>query len=942
MQKLKYIFFPITIIGFFFLSYLITSLYPNLLWFDSFGYASIWWFIIKSKITVFLSAFIISFIWLYINLKIALKISDVNAEKVDLNIQSRFSFINQLFSQIKIDKPESVINKIPNRLYRLLLLLGITFFSFILALSVKLWWQDIFLFLNRTATGLTDPILGKDISFYFFILPLVKNIHAWFFILLIITLGLSLWIYFSKNILLHIFAKDVKNTHIKKHIFFLLGLFFCLIVAKQWVNMYELLLSPRGVVFGAGYTDIYAQLISYKALIVLFAIEAALLFIWAFKKSIKVPLFFFAFALVTSILLGAIYPKIVQEYFVAPNELQKETPYIKHNINYTKIAYGLDKIQEASFPASNTLSYEDIKNNPNVINNIRLWNQIPLKQTFSQLQEIRLYYEFLNVDVDRYEINNQLQQVMLSPREMDSSQISAKAQNWINSHLTYTHGYGLCMSPVNEITDEGLPYFLIKDLPPNSSIGVDIIRPEIYFGEKKILSYVIANTKQKEFNYPKGDKNVYASYEGNGGIILDGITKRFIFSLKFSDPKILISSLITSESRIMYDRDIKTIVKKIAPFLIFDRDPYLVLTKKGTMVWMLDAYTVSSSFPYSEPYKKSINYIRNSVKVTIDAYSGKTNFYIIDNSDSIIRSFAKVYKNLFKNIDAMPLDLQEHIRYPKDLFSVQSHMYCTYHMNDPQVFYNKEDVWAIPFEKYEENEQLMDSYYTITKLPEEENDAFILMRPFTPTNKNNMIAWLSAKCDRNEYGQLKVFKLPKEKTIYGPMQIESRIDQNTDISKSLTLWGQGGSRVIRGNIMVIPIEKSLIYVEPIYLQATQSKLPELKRVIFAYDNSVVMGKNIHEAINLTFEKETIQQETKQVVSNISQKSKNYLSDTINKIANEFKAFKNFAKQNDWVNFGKKLNNIDLLLDNLVLLHSSLDSKESIIEIKDSQIDYTEE
>ncbi|MFC1770497.1 UPF0182 family protein [Candidatus Margulisiibacteriota bacterium] len=928
MKIIKYLLLAFFIIGIYIFFKAVASLYPELLWFKSFDFGSVWWFVLKAKLLVFTGFFLFAFGWLLLNFRIAWRMSSKAFNEEDINISFNIPFIKQFFPSGSIEKPDLPLPQLPKKLYQWLLFLGIVFFSFILAVTAKGWWQDIWLFMNRSSANLLDPIFNNDISFYFFMIPLFKNIHTWLIILLIITIGLVGWIYFSKNILLNIFAKNRKNLGIKKHIFILLSLFIGLLAFGQWLSQYDLLFSARGVVFGAGYTDVYAQLLSYRILLVLFAIEALLVFVWAFRPGLKVPVVFFIVIIVSSIIFGKLYPSILQSYFVAPNELVKEKEFIQHNIKYTKMGYGLDKIQEVAFPVAANLTLNDLEKNKNVINNIRLWNQLPLKQTFSQLQEIRLYYEFLNIDVDRYKINDQLQQVMLSPREMDVSQLPIKAQNWINKHVTYTHGYGVCMSPVNEVTSEGLPYFFIKDLPPVSNIDLDVLQPEIYFGEKKNNSYVITNTKQKEFSYPKGDKNVYSHYEGKGGIMLDGFVRRLIFALRFSDPKILISTLIKSESRILYDRDITTIVNKIAPYLIYDNDPYLVLTREGRLVWILDGYTLSNRFPYSEPFKRTINYIKNAVKVTIDAYSGETNFYIVDNEDPLILTYAKIYSGVYKNFSEMPQDLKEHIRYPKDLFTVQSHMYGIYHMNDPQVFYNKEDVWAIPSEKYEENEQLMDAYYTVTKLPKENKASFILMLPFTPSKKNNMIAWLSAKCDEENYGQLRVYKFPKERTIYGPMQIESRIDQDTDISKLLTLWGQVGSRVIRGNIIVIPIEESLIYVEPIYLQATQSKLPELKRVILAYSDSVVMAKNITEAINNTFTEaiETVAIEKEAVGLPKKASARESLKELIGRITNEFKRFRASAKANDWVNFGKKLKNIDLLLNKLSALQSSPDAK----------------
>jgi uncharacterized protein len=915
LNKLKYIFLPLFIIFSFSIFYFVTALYPDVLWFESFGYESIWWFVFNSKIAVFLTFFFASFAIIFLNVKIALHLTSKSAENVDLDFDIRFTFIKQLFIKILNKSPGKNQEGLTAKLNKFVIYLLTSAFSLLLALNAKTWWQEIYLFLNRSSSNISDPIFEKNISFYFFVLPFIKKMHSWLTIVLILSILIICWIYISKSLLIHIFAKNIKQSRIKTHIFIILGILSSISAIYFWLKKFELLFSTNGLVFGASHTDIYAQLLNYKILFILFCFEALLLFFWAFRHGTKYPLYVFALILLSSLVFGKIYPNIIQKYIVSPNEFKKEKPFLKHNIKYTQIAYGLNKITEEQFPVDNNLTKADIEENANVINNIRLWNQEPLKQTFRQLQEIRSYYDFINIDVDRYEINNAPQQIMLSPREINTNDLPEKAQTWVNKHLTYTHGYGICMSPVNKITTNGLPHFFIKDLPPSSSINIDIKRPEIYFSEKPNDSYVIVNTKQKEFDYPKGNNNIYTHYKGSGGILLDTFTKKLVFALKFSDTKILISSLISSESRLVFDAHINTITKKIAPFLNYDEDPYLVLTNNGKLVWLIDAYTISKNFPYSEPIGKSINYIRNSVKISIDAYSGKTSFYITDENDPIIRTLSKTYKNLFLPFSEMPIELKNHIRYPKDLFNIQAHMFKIYHMNNPEVFYTKEDTWDIPIEKYDDKEQYMNSYYTITKLPNEKKDSFIIMLPYTAARKNNMIAWLSAKCDLDQYGVLKVYKFPKEKNIFGPRQIEARIDQNTDISKSLTLWGQVGSKVIRGNIMVIPIKTSLIYVEPIYLQAN---LPELKRVIFAYKDSVVMARDLDLAIEKTFLKQI---STKPQTQSLD--SEDTLKTTINKLNTEFRLFKQSAKNTNWIDLGKNLNNIDQLIQNLVSFQSSI-------------------
>ena len=538
------------------------------------------------------------------------------------------------------------------------------------------------------------------------------------------------------------------------------------------------------------------------------------------------------------------------------------------------------------FRVNDTLSLEDVKKQDATIQNIRIWDERPLLQTYRQIQAIRLYYDFNNVDVGRYTIGDKYRQLMLAAREMVVSQLPPQANTWVNRHLTYTHGYGLAASPVNEVTNEGLPRLFIKDLPPVSEVDLKIDRPEIYYGEKTD-QYVLVNTRTKEFDYPKGDKNVYANYQGKGGVPIHSFLRRLLYAMEFRDPQILFTNYLSPESRIMYKRGIQRRVKTIAPFLAFDSDPYLVLSG-GRLYWFLDAYTTSDMYPYSTrsygPFnKKLINYIRNSIKVVVDAYDGRVRFYLIDENDPIAAAYKAIFPDLMEPFEKMPEELKKHVRYPKDLFDIQAAAYTKYHMVDAQVFYNQEDLWQLPDEMYGDRRQKMESYYIIIKLPEGEKDEFLLMLPFTPSKKDNMIGWLAARSDLPHYGNLIVYKLPKEKLIYGPMQIEARVDQQTEISRELSLWDQKGSSVIRGNLLAIPVCDSFIYVEPIYLEAKQqersgtaagetasggrgksrekeittppwreksraSALPELKRVIAAFGNRVAMEENLDKAL----------------------------------------------------------------------------------------------
>lgn len=911
MSRYKnYIFIGLLFFAGSFLVHLLTTIYPNILWFQAAGYFQQWWFAFSAKLKVFGLFSLMAFAWLSINYWIAQKISN-SSDAAPRQFNTPFGLLNQILGDLAAYSLHRSQNSINRGSKNILSRVGIIALSLILGLSAKGWWESLYTYVYQVPFGVADPIFGKDISYYLFTVPFFTHLQGWFMSLLVVSLLVIGWVYFSKNILLLLFSSAERRHPLKPHFFCLMALMALLLSVSAWFDMYNLLLSSEGSVFGAGYTDIAVRLWYIKGMVVLWAIQALLFVLAAFRLSAYAPVTFLGVILVFSLGVGRFLPSTIQAYNVAPNELEKETPYINHHIFFTRLAYQLENITEEDFPANNNLTMRDLEKNDDTIRNIRLWNSEPIKQTFSQLQEIRLYYEFLNVDVDRYMINGKLQQVMLSPRELDTNQLTKEAQNWINRHIVYTHGYGLCLSPVNEVTSEGLPHFYIKDLPPVSSIDLEITRPEIYFGEKS-AEYVLVNTKEQEFDYPKGDTNIYAHYQGKGGVQLNSFFKKMVFALKYSDSKLIFNQDIIPSSRIIFDRQIELIVQKIAPFLVLETDPYLVITKNGRLVWMMDGFTLSNQFPYSQPYNKSINYIRNSVKITLDAYDGKVNFYITDNKDPIIATYARLYKNLFKPFNEMPDDFKHHMRYPKSLFNVQSTMYKTYHMTDTKVFYNKEDVWALPFESADGKDQAMDSYYLVTKLPGDKDASFILMQPYTPANKNNMIAWMSVKCDLNDYGNIKVFKFPKERTIYGPMQIESRINQDTEISQNLTLWDQAGSRVIRGNLMVIPIEDSLIYAEPIYLQAIQGKLPELKRVIFAYKDKVVMDQTLTDAIEKTFD-DNYQKPIGKVELPVSKTSPE--KNLIKALSDEYNNLRDAARTN-WQSFGNSLDRLGEIIEEL--------------------------
>ncbi len=697
-------------------------------------------------------------------------------------------------------------------------------------------WLDYLVFRHATPFGLTDPIFGLDAGFYVFQLPFYRALLGWLTTLTVVT-GIG-------ALLVYALGQGLRERGPAAHLS-LLGVFLLAMIALEYqVRRLTLLSSAQGAVFGIGYTDVHARLPLYTALTVVTLLGAAFLLVNLFVRRWR--LFALVFALWVGIqLVGSVYPAIVQRFVVAPNELSIERPYIEHNIAFTRYGFDLDDIQEADFPAVGQLTPQVLAENATTIDNVRLLDWQPLAATYSQLQVIRLYYTFPDVDVDRYEINGSLREVMLSVRELDVDLLPAQAQTWVNQHLVYTHGYGACVSPVNEVTSEGLPTLLVRDIPPQTNVPIlQITRPEVYFGEATD-NYVIVNTTEAEFDRPSGNENVYTHYEGPDGVLLSNAWRRLAFAVRLESSPIFFSGAIRPDSRILIHRSLGDRVWTLAPILWYDDDPYPVIAD-GRLVWLYDAYTWSDRFPYSEPFW-GLNYVRNSVKVAIDAYTGETTFYVVDPDDPIIRTYQAIFPALFTT-EPMEPSLRDHWRYPEQLFTVQAEAYAAYHMQDAQVFYNREDLWAAPTEVRGTGEVAMTPYYVVMRLPGSDEVEFLLMRPYVPNSRRNMIAWLYADSDGADYGQMGVFKFSKEATIYGPTQIEARFNQDPLISSQITLWGQRGSQVIWGNLMVIPIDDALLYVEPLYLQAESGQLPELRRVLVAYGDQVVMAEDLQTAL----------------------------------------------------------------------------------------------
>jgi uncharacterized membrane protein (UPF0182 family) len=807
------------------------SFYIDWLWFKDTGFEKIFTTKLNAQAATAFAGILAGFVITYVNISFSMKVTKGRSVVLTSYSQALPPFdILRLFDRLKLIVPA-----------------GVAVFS---GMVVNGNWMKFLYYINGVDAGKVDPIFGKDFSFYFFTLPAYEVIATLLLFILGVSLVVSALNYLIKGAVLLSPKGIVLERAALAHLSVITSLIFLVLAGKAYIGMHAILYSSHGHVAGATYTDIHAVIPFLKAQIVVALASAVLLAGNIFLKRSLIFMGTVVLYLLISFIGNSVYPSILQKFVVAPNELVKETPYIKHNIAATRKGFGIDRVEERDITGSTALDRDDIKRNGATIKNIRLWDHRPLLDTFSQIQEIRTYYEFPTVGNDRYMINGEYRQTMLSPRELSTQSIPTR--NWINETLTFTHGYGLTLGPVNQVTPEGLPVLIIKDIPPVSTAdNIKVSRPEIYYG-KLSSSYVIVNTKSKEFDYPSGERNVFTEYAGKSGITIDSFFKKIAFSAYFGSLKLFLSNDITPKSRILFHRNILERVNRVMPFLMFDSDPYMVLSDDGQLFWIYDAYTVSSKFPYSQPIGNRINYIRNAVKVTVNAYDGGMKFYVADREDPIIRTIDKTFPGTFRPLSEMPADLKKHIRYPLDIFDIQTRVYSTYHMEAPQIFYNKEDQWEIPVMGASKDSKPMESYYTIMKLPEEKKEEFILMIPFNPQKKDNLSAWMVARSDGEYYGHLLVYRFPKDRLVYGPKQIVARINQDTEISRQISLWDQRGSQVMQGTLLVIPIENSLIYVQPLYLRAETGKIPELKRVIVAYENRIAMEETLDAALSTIF------------------------------------------------------------------------------------------
>ena len=818
------------------------------LWFSSIGYEGVFWTIFTARTVLFLAVFAASTGAFWLSGGLALHFARRPAARP----------ASAIFSTGPSQTPLLLIGYVSPHVSGRLLVAGAAVLLGLLTASIELSnWEVVLRFLHQVPYGASEPVFGKDIGFYLFSLPTYVALKNWLLLLLFFSAALAGAVYWVQGDIELDRPPRRLSSAVLIHGSVLLGLYFAVKAWSYALDRFMLLYSDNGVVVGAGYTDLHVRLPILWFLVglaILCTIAAWANVRW---RTWRIPAAAVLLLFASSIVVSGLFPALFNRFYVKPSELQLETPYIERNIALTRQAYNLQQIAVKPFPAEEQLSFASLEANRPTVDNIRLWDWQPLMSTYAQLQEIRTYYKFLDMDIDRYRLDGAYQQVMLSARELEPSLLPSNAQTWVNLHLLFTHGNGVVMSPVTRKSAEGLPLFYLQDIPPVATGGPAISEPRLYFGQAE-ERYVIVKGATPEFDYPKGKDNVYAAYDGADGVSIGDTARRGLFSWYYGDPNILLTEYITSESRILLRRNIQDRVRTISPVLRLDHDPYIVVSG-GRLFWMQDAYTTSDWFPYAQPQSSGgLNYIRNSIKVVIDAYNGSVDFYVSDPDDPLIRTYQRIFPGLFKPLSAMPADLQQHIRYPEDLFLIQAQLYRTYHMDTAEVFYNREDLWQFPRQPADtdglggRDAARMAPYYMIMRLPGEARAEFVLMLPMVPSQRENMIAWLAARCDPPDYGKVVVYEFPKEKQVFGPFQIEARIQQNTDISQQISLWNQMGSRVIRGHLLVVPIENSILYVSPLYLRAATGQLPELKRVIAAYGGRVVMEETLGAALAALF------------------------------------------------------------------------------------------
>ncbi len=841
----------------------VATFFTNYLWFDSVDLNSVWLKIILTKSALVAATSLLAFVFIFINLRLAVRATPVMDIFESFESQDPLSRFREFFNERFLK-------------YRFWGALGLSLF---LGAGASQLWEQVLLFLNQKSFGIADPVFQYDVSSFVFGLPLYRLFVSWGFQLVIFTSFIIVLFFIATGALqLRPGRLPEVSSGAKAHLSVLLAFVALLKAFAYRLDSLELLYSPRGKVFGASYTDVVAHLPALNLLILISLFGAVLLLVNIRRRGWLLPATAISLWLAVSIIVGGVVPAAIQRFRVVPDELNKELPYVENHINYTRLAYGLDSIEEKSFEASPNLTDNDISDNAQTVDNIRLWDPTVLAETYSQLQEIRAYYALDEVDVDRYRINGELTQVMVSARELD--QTNLPAVGWVNERLQYTHGYGVVFSPANNVASQGQPDFYVKGVPATTTVSeLEVEQPRIYFGESaESVEYVVVNSLQDEVDYPlstEGQSVAYTNYSGDGGVGIGSFFRRLGFALRYSELNLLISNQLSDDSKLIMERNVVSRVKKAAPFLYTDNDPYLALID-GNLFWIIDMYTVSDKYPYAQPADTrrinensglpiNFNYLRNSVKAVVNAYDGTMNFYVVDENDPLILSYKDIFPNLFTPKNAMSSELLEHIRYPEDLFTIQSDMYRDYHMIDPRVFYADEDPWVIPSDSSttprvatlrgeftEIGFKPMLPYYLLMSLPGESDLSYLIFQPFNPENRPNMQSFLVADADPENYGQLIDFRLPKGEFVDGPSQVATRINQDPDISQIFTLLDQQGSSVIKGNLFVVPINQSILYYQPIYLQGEQNPLPEFKFVVVVFQDRIIMEESLSEALASVF------------------------------------------------------------------------------------------
>ncbi len=878
--------------------------FADLWWFREIGYDVVFLRTLYTRILLFFIGTVVASGVLYFNLSLAQR--GVVPEPMLMQMGETVHRVDISGAARRVHRPVAII-------------LGVFF-----GMGTSGMWSVVLQALNRTPFGVADPVFGRDVGYYVFSLPAISAVLGVLSSLAMLSLLVTVPTYFVRRDIVIAPRRLRIEPSAGLHLAILLAVTLVLAALRLWlVDSANLLFSTTGPLVGASYTDLHATLPAIRVSAIAALVAAVLVMVGGIRRQLGWYAFLGVGGYLAVGLVGrGIVPAVIQKFVVAPTELTREAPYLARHIAATRLAWGLDSVEVRDLHGETNLTMAKLRANAATIENVRLWDRAPLLRTFGQLQEIRTYYDFVSVDDDRYWIDGRYRQVLLSARELNAA--SLPTRTFINEHLTFTHGMGLTMSPVNEVTTQGLPLLFIKDLPPSATGSLRVTRPQIYFGEIA-QDYVFTKTRQREFDYPSGEANEYTSYNGKGGVAVGSLARRLLFALHFGSSKILLSGDLTGESRILYNRNIVGRVRKALPFLTLDRDPYLVVANDGTLKWIQDAYTTTSRYPYSFRAPDNTTYMRNSVKVVVDAYDGTLTAYAADPRDPLLQTWSKIFPGIFVPLDSMSADLRAHLRYPDDLFRTQASLYATFHMAEAEEIYHREDQWQIPVVDAAD-QAVPFMRHIIMRLPDEPEAEFIYMAPFTPRGKDNLAAWMVARNDGANYGKLRVYRFPRQSLVFGPRQVENRINQDTEIARQVSLWDQRGSSVIRGDLLVIPIDEALLYVQPLYLQAEGGRIPELKRVLVAYENQVVMRETLDQALQALFAGggdapvtqvvDAVRPDAVQPLAPAGAASGAELQTLVGEARRHYQAAIEAQREGDWARYGEEIRRLGELLERM--------------------------